>query len=116
MKKIIILLILILSISGCATSTMMPWGIEGTRNSLMKLELGMSKQEVIETMGAPYSREAYSISDGNLEFLIYLTQYTYSGSIPNSDTTPICLLNGRVMGWGRNFYERQKHKYEIEIK
>ena len=116
MRKTIILLALAVLISGCASSSVMPWGIEKARNNLMKLELGMSKQEVINVMGMPYNREAYSTSDGQLDFLIYLTKYTDSGSIPDSDTTPICLLNGKVTGWGRNFYEKQKQRYEIEIK
>lgn len=116
MKKLIWLFIIVVLLSGCASSSVMPWGIEKARNNLMKLELGMSKQEVIDIMGMPYNREAYSTPDGQLDFLIYLTKYTDSGSIPDSDTTPICLLNGKVTGWGRNFYESQKHRYEIEIK
>jgi len=116
MKKIICLLALVLLVSGCASSSVMPWGIEKTRNNLANLELGMSKQEVINIMGMPYNREAYSTPDGPLDFLIYLTKYTDSGSIPDSDTTPICLLNGKVVGWGRNFYEQQKQRYELVIK
>jgi len=115
MKKILAVL-LCLGLVGCVSSSVMPWGIEKTRNNLMKLELGMSKQEVIDIMGMPYNREAYSTPDGKLDFLIYLTKYTDTGSIPDSDTTPICLLNGKVTGWGRNFYEKQKQRYEIEIK
>lgn len=82
----------------------------------MKLEVGMSKQEVINILGNPYNRDAYTTPDGSvLEFLIYLTKYTDSGSIPDSDTTPICFLNGKVTGWGRNFYEQQQQKYPLEI-
>ena len=103
------------SLYGCAST--MPWDIERSRNNLMKLEVGMSKQEVIDVMGKPYNREAYTASDGSIrEFLIYLTKYTDSGPIPDSDTTPICFLNGKVTGWGRNFYISQKQRYEIEIK
>ena len=83
----------------------------------MKIEIGMSKQEVINIMGQPYSREAYGTPNGQqMEFLICLTKYTDSGSIPDSDTTPICFLNGKVDGWGRNFYAEQKKRYEVEIK
>jgi len=107
---------MVMLVSGCASTSMMPWGIEKARNNLMKLELGMSKQEVINIMGTPYNREAYTTNDGQaLEFLIYLTRYTYEGSIPDSDTTPICFLNGKVTGWGRNFYQQQKQRYEIDV-
>ena len=83
----------------------------------MKLEVGMSKEEVINIMGKPYNREAYTTSDEKaLDFLIYLTKYTDGGSIPDNNTTPICFLNGKVTGWGRNFYISEKQRYEIEIK
>ena len=117
MKKLIYLFVIVVLLSGCASSSVMPWGIEKARKNLMKLEIGMTKQEVITIMGEPYNREAYRLPDGGvLEFLIYLTQYTYSGVIPDSDTTPICFENGKVTGWGRNFYVEKKKSYEIEIK
>jgi len=117
MRKLIYLFVMVILVSGCASSSVMPWGIEKTRNNLMKLEINMSKQQVLEIMGSPYKREAYLTPDGKaLEFLIYLTQYTDSGSIPDTDTTPICFVDGKVTGWGRNFYVKEKQRYEIEIK
>lgn len=115
MKKLIYLFVIVMLVSGCAST--MPWNIERARKNLMKIEIGMSKQEVIDIMGAPYDREAYILENGEtVEFLIYLTKYTYSGSIPDSDTTPICFHNEKVTGWGRNFYISEKKRYEIEIK
>jgi len=93
----------------------MPWDIEKNRSNLMKLEVGMSKKEVIDIMGMPYNREAYAVPGGSLEFLIYLTKYTDSGSIPDSDTTPVCFMDGKVTGWGRNFYVQQQQKYQLEM-
>lgn len=115
MKRLIMFIVLSgVLISGCAT---WPMGIEKNRKNLMKLEIGMSKQEVINIMGSPYDGEVYKLADGQiLEFLIYLTKYTDSGPIPDSDTTPICLQNGQITGWGRNFYISEKKRYEIEIK
>lgn len=103
----------VLAISACATS---PMGISNTRKKLMNLELGMPKKEVLKIMGQPYSREVYASNSGeSLEFLIYITQYTMSGSIPDSDTTPVCLKGGKVVGWGRNYYEAViKHEVTIE--
>lgn len=115
MQRVLFLMTTGLLLYGCAST--MPWDIDRNRNNLMKLEIGMSKQQVIGVMGQPYNREAYTTPDGSvLEFLIYLTKYTDSGSIPDSDTTPICFLNDKVTGWGRNFYISQKQRYEIEIK
>jgi hypothetical protein len=113
MKKVLVVL-LCLGLTGCAT---WPCGIEKNRKNLMKLEIDMSKQQVIDIMGEPYNREVYKIGDSEtLEFLIYLTKYTDSGTIPDSDTTPICFKNGKLIGWGRNFYIQEKQRYELEIK
>ena len=115
MRKVLFLMMTGMLLYGCAST--MPWDIDRNRNNLMKLEVGMSKQQVVGVMGQPYNREAYTTPDGSvLEFLIYLTKYTDSGSIPDSGTTPICFLNDKVTGWGRNFYISQKQRYEIEIK
>ena len=98
---------------GCST---WPGGIEKNRKNLMKLEIDMSKGQVIDIMGEPSNREVYKMDDSDtLEFFIYLTKYTYSGSIPDSDTTPICFQNGKLIGWGRIFYVQQKQRYELEI-
>ena len=113
MKKLLILL-LCLGLVGCAST--MPWNIGRTRRNLMKLEIGMTKQEVINIMGEPYDREAYKLKNGQtLDFLIYLTKYTYADRILDSDTTPICLQDGKVTGWGRNFYVNEKKRYEIKV-
>ena len=71
MRKMLSLLVLGALICGCAAT--MPWSIEKSRNNLMKLEVGMSKQEVVDIMGNPYNREAYTTAEGKvLDFLIYL--------------------------------------------
>ncbi|HDZ62449.1 MAG TPA: DUF3192 domain-containing protein [Nitrospirae bacterium] len=112
-KYSVIYLITFIFLCGCAT---WPSGIARTRDNLMKLELGMTKGEVINTLGKPYSREVFLGEDGKqLEYLIYLTQYTYSGAIPDSDKTPICFRDGKLIGWGRNFYDRTQ-KYDVKIK
>ncbi|MDD5005020.1 MAG: DUF3192 domain-containing protein [Candidatus Omnitrophica bacterium] len=118
MKKLIYLFVAVILVSGCASYwNSLPWSIDNNRKKLMELEIGMTKKEVINVMGDPYNREAYALPNGHtLEFLIYLTKYTDSGSIPDSDTTPICFEDGKVTGWGRNFYVERKQRYEIEIR
>jgi outer membrane protein assembly factor BamE (lipoprotein component of BamABCDE complex) len=62
------------------------------------LKVGMTRDEVIAIMGTPQKREAY----GRTEFLIYRTSLNTND--PNS-FTPIAIVDGRVIGWGRNFYD-----------
>jgi len=105
----------VVCMAGCAAS-LMPWGISETRARLAKLEVGMTKSEVVTLLGQPYNREVFPGENGETyEYLIYITQYTDSGAIPDTDKTPVCLVNGRVIGWGRNFYDRTK-RYEVEIR
>jgi len=82
--------------------------ISQTRTSLNKLEVGMTRQEVVAIMGEPRSREAI----GNTEFLLYRTEapkavdiYGVMGVQSDRELTPVAIVNGRVSGWGRNYYD-----------
>lgn len=100
---------------GCVSSSKLLWNINKARDRLMELELGMSKQEVLQLMGKPYSREVFTGQNGEMfDFLLYITQYTYSGAIPDSDKTPICFRDGKLIGWGWNFYGQTKRHYEVK--
>src|SRR5262245_54786362 len=77
--------------------------VSNTRSSLSRLEVGMTKAEVIAIMGEPRSREA----QGNTEFLISRTELTFNDRRDYADSsfTPVVIVNGRVAGWARNFYD-----------
>jgi outer membrane protein assembly factor BamE (lipoprotein component of BamABCDE complex) len=68
-------------------------------NALMKVQVGMNRDEVIALMGQPQRRETY----GKTEFLIYQTGNRSSNEDKNF--TPIAIADGRVVGWGRNYYD-----------
>jgi len=79
------------------------------RESLLELEVGMPKKDVLDIMGKPYSRESSTGLNGeSVDYLFYLTQYRDGGSIPESDKTPVCIFNGILTGWGWDFYNRAK--------
>jgi hypothetical protein len=56
-------------------------------------------------MGQPQTRETY----GKTEFLIYQTSVVSAvvsnPPLDNSAFAPIALLDGKVPGWGRDYYE-----------
>ena len=62
--------------------------------ALMKVQIGMSRDEVVALMGQPQKREAY----GKTEFLIYRTSEA-------GNFAPIGIVDGKVVGWGRNYYD-----------
>jgi hypothetical protein len=85
---------------------------KNTRN-ILKLQVGMSRDEVMAIMGRPDKREAY----GKTEFLIYRTDFQYGAE--KGDFTPIAFVDGRVTGWGRNYYDdalRSRVDANINIK
>lgn len=119
-KVIAVFFILLFSISliGCAGSPVRRRG-EAARNrsKLVNLRIGMTKNQVIELMGVPSKTEAYEIQGNNLEFWLYLTEYTwteFTGSKP--DYTPLAFEGDILKGWGRNYYDQAlRIKQEIKI-
>jgi hypothetical protein len=77
-----------LLIAGCGPTT------NNINNSnINKLQVGMTREEVIAVMGNPEKREVY----GRTEFLMYTTG--------NFTLTPIAIIDGRLLGWGRRYYD-----------
>jgi len=69
-------------------------------DDLMKIQVGMSREDVIRVMGEPQKREMY----GREEYLLYQTA-NEPFAPESANYTPIAILNGRVAGWGRNYYD-----------
>ena len=109
MKRLLgLILCLCLFVSGCGAARNITIG--ETRNKVNQLEVGMTKDEVIELLGKPHKREA---SKGN-EYLFYRTEWAFEGlltleSIPlDRELTPIVLIGGKVDGWGWDYYQELK--------
>jgi hypothetical protein len=78
--------------AGCSTQT------SYRSKSLLKLQLGMTREEVLSVMGKPQRQEVH----GDTEVLFYTT-----GDIgnPTEDATPLMLVGGRLVGLGHLDYE-----------
>jgi len=100
----IILATCALVLSGCAT-----WQAQQGRNrdNLMKLEIGISKAQVIEVMGPPDLNEAYQKpGGGTLVALFYYTNRIWAdGNVTRDECTPVVLQDGKVIGWGQDFLQ-----------
>ncbi len=86
----------------------------GNRNNLNKIEIGMTKVEVREIMGKPHQREA----DTEYEWWSYLTHNSdpiYGIVYREKDFTPVAFKDGKLIGWGRNFYTDRTKKYDVKI-
>jgi len=120
---VLILLMLVLGVSaGCMGSSSL-LQTKWTRQKLENLEVGMEKLQVLDVMGRPYTREVFTDEDGEpVEVLYYHTVFTGHALLIEPDEkhlTPIVLQDGKVRGWGRNFYDKTKRyhlQHDISIK
>lgn len=141
MKKNIVVLVgafmIIFLLSGCATIS------ETTsinRDNFLKLNVGMSKQEAMNIMGAkpmtayykpgtygktvsviinnPYRSEILKgKGDKIIGVLYYVTDdKNNDGAISDNETMPLVFEESKLMGWGWNSLEYSIKKYEIVIK
>ena len=125
----LVVFLLAMSLVGCASI-----GSVRTKNRerLTKLSVGMSKSEVLKTMGTgttydvfsrpsrinnPYRTETLKGKDGKFyEVLHYYTDIKKSDfAITDDELTPIVLADDRVVGWGWGFLNDNVSKYHMQI-
>lgn len=97
---------LCLSLIGCAT----------TPGKLVKPfdepQYGMSKRQLIDMFGKPDSLEIYQKPDKTrIEFFTYTRVFQTS-----EQKVPVCLIDNKVVGWGKTFYEDHLSTDYIRIK
>ena len=83
------------------------------RKNLMKLDLGMTKYQVIELMGTPQFSEMYQTEDDvSMIVLYYYTSGKWlTSGVTRQQCTPLVFENKKLVGWGREFYtSRILHK------
>jgi hypothetical protein len=94
---------LCLCLIGCASNRVMPF---------VDPQYGMTKQQMLGMIGRPESIEIYKKSDqSRVEFYIYSRKYGSSQTI-----VPVCLINNKVVGWGKSYYEDHISQDDIRIK
>jgi len=88
--------------------------IEHNNKNLLLMKIGMSKDETMKLMGHPELSEGYDWGSAWL-YRTAMTSGVYGTS--DSDFTPIVFdQDGKVIGWGRNFFTEHVKRYEINIK
>jgi outer membrane protein assembly factor BamE (lipoprotein component of BamABCDE complex) len=81
------------------------------RDGIRKLKVGMTREEVERILPNPFLVEA--TGDGRV-YLLYVTSEP-RGEVTSNNLTPIAIDDGKVVGWGRNYFVN-KEEYKIEIK
>jgi len=94
MKKFLIIG-LCLSIIGCAMNAAL------VEKPFVEPQYGMHKKQMLELLGKPESTEIYKKSDyTRMEVYVYVRKYGSS-----QETVPVCLIDNKIVGWGKTFYE-----------
>ena len=94
---------------------------------LVLLDPGMSKSQVLETMGTqnadninnPYLVSLFSIKEDNITIIYYYTKNPNNATrdkVTFERLTPLVLLNGKLIGWGDESLRRAQDKYDLTIK
>lgn len=84
--------VLLALVNGCTPQA------EVRGQDVMKLQVGMSREEVLSVMGKPQAIETYA----RVEFWLYRAD-TDDGRAQS--ILPVGFASGRVTGWGRIYYE-----------
>jgi hypothetical protein len=107
---------------GCSSAGRM---LFENRQNLSNLSPGMSKVEVHTVMGQqpvrnfnnPYRTAMYIGKDGKpVETFYYWTDGNQSNGIADNELTPVVFVDGKVIGWGREFWTEFVTKYELRTK
>jgi len=106
MKSVMMVILLGLFVAGCDSIN-----ASNNRNSLNKLEVGMSKEQVTSIMGKPYQREV----SGEGEYWLYETERKTIYRTPSEYLTPVVFEDGKVAGWGRNYWVEKEKKFDVKI-
>ncbi len=137
MKKLLGILVLGFLLSSCSTDYTAESKVEGYTNNIMLakinssrlalLDPGMSKSQVLETMGTqnatfvnnPYLVSLFNIKEDYITIIYYFTKNPggrYKGTPTIKNLTPLVLLNGKLIGWGEESLRRAQDKYDFTIK
>ena len=123
MKKAAIVSVLFVLIAGCTSS--LDRVRTANRRNLLKLSVGMTKEQAIATMGhksgggeygeptvnSPYKSEILPGQGKTFEVLYYYTDVksviyiANPATVPDDELTPLVFEDGKLIGWGADFLE-----------
>jgi hypothetical protein len=93
--KNFLIITLCLCLIGCASAP------NNVYKPFVDPQYGMTKLQMIDLIGKPEKIEIYKKSDqSRIEFYIYVKQYQSS-----QEEVPVCLINNKVVGWGKTFHD-----------
>ena len=102
----LITITLCIILTGCATSR------PQAHSPFTQPQFGMTKKQLVDMFGLPDAIEIYQKPDKTrIEFDTYTREYESS-----EVKVPVCLINNRVAGWGKTYYEDHVSNDDTRIK
>ena len=75
-------------------------------------QYGLTKKQMIDLMGRPESIEVYKKTDETrVEFYIYVRRFQSSQL-----KVPVCLIDNKIVGWGKSYYEDHISADDVRIR
>ena len=75
-------------------------------------QYGMTKFAMLDLLGTPEKIEVYKKTDlTRVEFYFYPKKYQASEVL-----VPICLIDNKIVGWGKSYYEDHVSSDDVRIK
>jgi len=119
MARIAIPLLAVIFFAGCEGSAVKTQEqAQKNMESLLSLDIGMTEDEVLATMGKPNKKKEYALDERTIEFWFYLTEAVSLdyGRIREAEYTPLAFEKGKLIGWGRSFYNRLMYEQKLKSK
>lgn len=120
MKRIIVTFVVCIMTAGCAGSPIRTqWQASAHNQAMLRLQPGMTSEEVIKVMGNPDKTEMYRGKNGeNVLVYLYITEGKdiTTRHWSEANYTPVVFEDNKLIGWGWNYFNSAAQKYEFTIK
>lgn len=139
--RTLFLITYIMFLCGCTAYFYTPQNLmTANRSNLSKLQIGMTKDQVMQTMGTegketcntvlpfficgsselinnPYRTTGFHNDGKTYHVLYYWTDVKKrDGAITDDELTPLLIENGTLVGWGSQLLDSTIKKYELRVR
>ena len=97
--RLVLLLAVVAVVGGCV-------GLRNQKNA-DQLRAGMTKEQVLAVMGEPIQGEVYTRPD---IWFYFIRSNWLDGQTTEEECMPLVFQDGRLIGWGNEFYVRYQLK------
>jgi len=103
MMRVLLLMLVLAFAAGCSLNPL--YVEEKNIENSKRLRVGMTKAEVLKIMGEPLKDEEFNRPD---VWFYYVSCNWYDGLTTEDECMPLVFQNGRLAGWGNDFYARYR--------